>query len=67
MLLMLYKILLKTVHKHKPTNKNLPFAGCLWKILKIIKNTHVLDQLWPGDDWPLLGDEQDVDVIVYLG
>ena len=28
-LLMLYKVVLKTVHKHQPTNKNLSFASCL--------------------------------------
>ena len=31
MLYMLYKVVLKTVHKHQPTNKNLSFASCLKK------------------------------------
>ena len=31
MLLMLYKVVLKTAHKHQPTNKKLSFASCLKK------------------------------------
>ena len=44
MLLMLYKVVFKTVHQHQPTNKNLSFASCLKKFsgFDFVKNILIL-------------------------